>query len=54
MSQNEKIKQILTNELKEVELLKKQVERSLKKAPEGNLVISKSNGVIQYFHKTEK
>lgn len=54
MSQNEKIKQILAKELKQIEHLKKQVEKSLRKAPEGNLVISKSNGVFQYFHKTEK
>lgn len=26
----------------------------MKKAPEGSLVVSKSNGVIQFFHKTEK
>ena len=54
MSQNDKIKQILSKELNQIEKLKKQVEKSLKKAPEGGLILSKSNGVVQYFHKTEK
>ena len=52
MNRINEIKQILLNELNEIKILKKQVEKSLRKVPEGSLVISKSNGVIQYFHKT--
>lgn len=46
------IKQIVTKKLQELDQLKLKVERSLKKAPEGSLVLSKSNGTVQYFHKT--
>lgn len=53
MNRINEIKQILLNELNEIKNLKKQVEKSLRKVPEGSLVISKSNGVIQYFHKTD-
>ncbi len=54
MNQIKKVKEILSSELAQIRKLKKIVEKSMKKMPEGSLVISKSNGVIQFFHKTEK
>ena len=39
--------------VKEMDKLILEVEKSLKKAPGGSLVLSKSNGVTQYYHKTE-
>ena len=54
MRQGKRVKKILVNELGKIEKLKRKVEKSLKKMPEGVLIVSKSNGVIQFFHKTEK
>jgi len=48
------IRKKLENELDNIKELKLVVSKSLKKAPEGSLVTSKSNGVTQFFHKTEK
>ena len=42
----------LNKRLKEVEYYIAQTEKSLKKVPEGRLVLSKSNGSVQYYHKT--
>lgn len=42
----------LNETLKEAEYYIAQTEKSLKKAPEGTLVLSKSNGTVQYYHKT--
>ena len=52
MNQSKKIKSILVDEVKKIGRLQKLVDRSLKKCPEGHLVVSKSNGVVQFFHKT--
>ena len=52
MNKISEIKQVLTKELQDIKELKKTVEKSLKKCPEGSLVVSKSNGVIQFFQKT--
>lgn len=52
MNKIPEIKQALTKELQEIRELKKVVEKSLKKCPEGSLIVSKSNGVVQFFHKT--
>lgn len=43
----------MKEKVKELDKLILKVEKSLKKAPEGSLVLSKSNGVTQYYHKTE-
>ena len=47
------MKENLEEKLKEVEHYIAQTEKSLKKVPEGTLVLSKSNGTVQYYHKTE-
>lgn len=47
------MKDILEKKLKEAEYLITKAEKSLKKAPEGTLVLSQSNGSAQYFHKTK-
>ena len=52
MYKSEQVKEILLNEIKKIEKLQKQVNKSLRKIPEGRLIVSKSNGVIQFFHKT--
>lgn len=54
MKEFEQIKQTLSEKTKELRYLQKKAERSLKKAPEGTLVLSSSNGTAQYFYKTEK
>lgn len=48
------IRKMLENKLNEIRKLKKIVEKSMKTVPEGTLVVSKSNGRIQFFHKTDK
>ncbi len=53
MQQSEQIRQTIADEIVKIQKLKKQVEKSLRKAPEGALIVSKSNGVPQFFHKTE-
>ena len=47
------MKEILEEKLQEVDRLITNAEKSLKKAPDGALVLSKSNGTVQYYHKTE-
>lgn len=53
MKELKKMKESLGQKQKELKILKAKAEKSLKKAPEGSLVLSKSNGVTQYFHKTK-
>lgn len=53
MKEIRKFKRLLQAELKEMEKLNSFVKRSLKKAPEGKLVLSTSNGVTQYYWKKE-
>ena len=52
MKQIESLKQILREKVKELDNLIVQTEKSLKKAPKGSLVLSSSNGITQYYHKT--
>lgn len=47
------VKDVLQTRLSEVEALLEQKLKALKKAPEGTLRVSKSNGVIQYYQKAE-
>lgn len=47
------MKEQLKEKVKEIDKLILDAEKSLKKAPKGRLVLSKSNGVTQYYHKTE-
>ena len=47
------MKEQLKEKVKEMDKLILEAEKSLKKAPKGSLVLSKSNGVTQYYHKTE-
>ena len=47
------MKEELKEKVKEMDKLILEAEKSLKKAPKGSLVLSKSNGVTQYYHKTE-
>ena len=49
-----KIREELQNELKKIRKLKPIVAKSLKKVPEGSLVVSQSHGITQFFQKTEK
>ncbi len=46
------MKEQLKEQAKQMNRLISEVEKSLKKAPKGSLVLSKSNGVTQYYHKT--
>ena len=43
----------LMNELEELNIIKKKVCRSLKRMPEGNLVVTASNGIKQFYQKIE-
>ena len=47
------MKEQLKEKVKEMDKLILEAEKSLKKAPKGSLVLSKSNGVTQYYHKTD-
>lgn len=47
------LKKVLTKHLKELKQIKGKAERALKKAPEGKLILSRSNGSTQYFWKTD-
>lgn len=47
------MKEKLEEKVKELDRLIMKAEKSLKKAPEGTLVLSRSNGKVQYHHKTE-
>ena len=49
----QQIKHFLTDKITELEYLKTHVENSLDQAPEGSLILSKSNGSTQYFHRTK-
>lgn len=49
----ESIKPLLSSKLSELEILIKNVEKSLEKAPKGTLKATVSNGVIQYFIRHE-
>ena len=51
MNTFDQIEDFLVEKMDELELLKEKVERSLKKAPGGKLVLSSSKGKTQYFHK---
>lgn len=53
MKEMEQIKQVLTQKLEKLNQLKGKIEKSLKKAPEGTLILSSSNGSVQYYHKTK-
>ncbi len=46
------IAQVLQTRLDEVNAILKLKLKDLKKAPEGTLHVSESNGVVQYYHKT--
>ena len=48
------IKQILCKKLNDYEKMKVKVEKSLKKAPKGSLVLSSSHGMVQYYFKDEE
>ena len=48
------IKQILCKKLNDYEKMKVKVEKSLKKAPKGALVLSSSHGMVQYYFKDEE
>ncbi len=37
----------------ELEYFMRQTERRIRKAPEGKLILSQSNGSVQYYHKTD-
>lgn len=43
------IKQILCKKLNDYEKMKVKVDKSLKKAPKGSLVLSSSHGMVQYY-----
>lgn len=47
------MKDLLEQKLKEADQLIMKAEKSFKKAPEGTLVLSQSNGTVQYYHKTK-
>ncbi len=53
MKQMRRIQQIIKNDLNQVKKLKAEIEKSLKKAPEGSLIVSKSKATIQFFHKED-
>lgn len=54
MKKLEQIKQTCIEMLGELEDLQKKTEKSLRRAPEGTLNLSTSNGSSQYYHKTQK
>lgn len=53
MKEIESVRQFLKSKIKELDNLIVRAEKSLKKAPEGSLVLSRSNGTVQYHNKTE-
>ena len=53
MNEFEQMKRIVLRTIQELEKIRKRVSRSLKKAPEGELVISASNGSKQFYQKIE-
>lgn len=54
MEHIKEIRRILSSKASELEKIKILNEKSLKKAPEGTLVLSHSHGTVQYYHKTKK
>ena len=54
MKKLEKIKQICIEMLDELDDLQKKIEKSLRRAPEGTLNLSTSNGSSQYYHKIKR
>ena len=53
MKEIESIKLILSKKIQNLNCLKERIEKSLRKSPEGTLILSKSNGTIQYYYKTD-
>lgn len=47
------MQEILQDKMKELNSYITKAEQSLKKAPEGTLVLSQSNGTVQHYHKTK-
>lgn len=47
-------KQLLQDKATEMDKLILQAKKSLNNSPDGTLVLSRSNGTTQYYHKTEK
>ena len=50
----EEIKKLLITKVDELDKLQSKAEKSIKKAPEGTLVLSECRGTTQYYYKTEK
>ena len=53
MRKIESIKTELKRYIGELENYIRQTERKIRKAPEGRLILSRSNGSVQYYHKTD-
>jgi len=53
MKEIESIKLLLAKKIQSLNYLHSRVMKSLNRAPEGTLILSKSNGSIQYYHKTD-
>ena len=49
----EKTRSACLKRLEELTQLQKRVEKSLRKAPEGTLILSGTNGTTQYYQKTQ-
>lgn len=47
------VKQLLQEQVTEMDQLLIQAEKSLYNAPDGTLILSRSNGTTQYYHKTD-
>ncbi len=47
------VKQLLQEQVTEMDKLLIQAEKSLYNAPDGTLILSRSNGTTQYYHKTD-
>lgn len=54
MNVYQSLEKLLISQLDELNQIKKKVERRLRKAPDGELVVSSSNGCKQFYHKTAK
>ena len=53
MEKMRRIQQIIKNDLNQIKNLKAEIEKSLKKAPEGSLIVSKSKATVQFFQKED-
>ena len=53
MKEMEKTRSACLKRLEELTQLQKRVEKSLRKAPEGTLILSGTNGTTQYYQKTQ-